>query len=338
MKKRGALVLLTLTAVLAFSGCKKEEKQNPFDYVSLGQYKGVEISLETSEVTEEEVDARIATILKTNQEFVEVDRSSLEGDQVNISVTGEIDGKINDGFTSEGYDILLGSDIYVMEGFVENLYDRRAGEQINFTLTIPASFQEQAFIGKEITFHVTVNSVKEAVIPELNDEFVAKVSEYSTVDEYKEYIKEGLIAEKEASSENYAKAEVLAVVMENANVIKFPEGAVEKQIEEIGEKYNVYATLQEMTVDEYIQENFGDTVQAYAEELVKQELVLEAIQKEEKLTLSDAEYKEKLPVFAELYSGMDAETFESNYGEETIKQAMLWDKSIEFLVENAIKN
>ena len=112
----------------------------------------------------------------------------------------------------------------------------------------------------------------------------------------------------------------------------------EKQIEEIGEKYNVYATLQEMTVDEYIQENFGDTVQAYAEELVKQELVLEAIQKEEKLTLSDAEYKEKLSVFAELYSGMDAETFESNYGKETIKQAMLWDKSIEFLVENAIKN
>lgn len=336
MKKRRTVVLLSLAATLAFFGCKKEVKENPLDYVTLGQYKGVEVQMETGDVTEEEVDVRIATILKANQLFQQVERASMQGDQVNINVKGEINGAINDGFTANGYDILLGSDIYVMEGFVENLLNRKAGEQIDFTLTIPSTFSEVALIGKEVTFHVTINSVKEAITPELNDEFVAKVSEYTTVEEYKESIREALVAEKQASSENYIKAEVLEAVMKNAQVKQYPEGAIENQVKEIGEKYNVYATLQEISVEEYIQKNFGDTVQAYAEELVKEELVLEAIQKEEKITLSDDEYKEKLPAFAEKYSSMEADAFEETYGVETIKQAMLWDKIIDFLVENAV--
>lgn len=336
MRKRGALALMAMTAVLAFAGCKKEEKTNVYDYITLGQYKGIEVSLETGEVTDENIDARIDRILKENQEFIEVERASVEGDKVNIDVTGEVAGAIDDGFTSEGYDIILGSGVYIMDGFQENLYNLVPGQEVEFKLIVPDNFSSQELVGQEVTFRVTVNSVMEGTIPELNDEFVSKVSEVDTVDAFREYIKEVLTTEIEMNSENYKKSQVLTAVLDNSEVIQYPEGSVEKQIEEINEKYNVYATLQEISVDEYIQKNFGNTVQVYAEELVKEELILAAIQEEEKITLTDAEYKEKLPAFAEKYAGMDADVFEDTYGVETIKQAMLWDKIIDFLVENAV--
>lgn len=336
MKKRGALALIALTAVLAFAGCKKEEKTNPFDYITLGQYKGVEITLENTDVTDEEVDARINKILNENLEYNEVSRTSKEGDKLIINVTGEIDGKVNDGFTSNDYELVLNSDIHIMEGFVDNLYDVDSSRDLEFTLTVPETFSTQTLVGKEVDFKVSISSVKEPKVPELTDDFVAKVSDKKTVDEFKTYVKEALETEKATALEDSKKVEALKATIDNATIVKYPEGAIDKQVAEIEDKYKVYASMQSITVDEYIQNYFGDTVQAYAEELVKQELVLAAIQKQEKISISNAEYKEKLPDFAAKYSIMSAETFEENYGKEAIKQAMLWDKTMDFLVDNAI--
>ena len=336
MKKRGALTLIALTAVLAFAGCKKEEKMNPFDYVTLGQYKGVEITLDNTDVTDEEIDTRINKILNENLEYNEVSRSSQEGDKLKINITGEVDGKVNDGFTSNDYELVLNNQIHIMDGFVENLYDVEPGKEVEFTVTVPETFLTQDLIGKDVDFKVKVSSVSEPKTPELTDEFVAKVSEKTTVDEFRDYVKETLESEKEAALENSKKIAALDTAISNATIISYPEGAVDDQIAEIQEKYQVYASMQNITVDQYIENNYGDTVQAYAEELVKQELVLAAIQKQEKISISNSEYKEKLPEFAEKYSLMSAETFEENYGKETIKQAMLWDKTMDFLVDNAI--
>lgn len=338
MKKKSALIMLAITVLIAFAGCSKKEESEVFqpnDYITLGEYKGIDVTVPGEEVTDEKIEARIFQMLQEQQEYVEVSRSSKNGDMMNIAVTGEIDGELNDGFTSESADVVLGDGVFIMEGFAEKLYEKEAGNELEFTLTVPESFSETDLIGKDVTFHVTVKSVKEQAIPELSDELIAKISDYSTIEEYKEYVKGVLAAEIDAKLENEKRAAVLSAVMENVVVISYPEGSVEEQVAGIEEKYNVYASLQEKTVEEYILENYGDTVQAYAEELVKEELVLEAIKKAEGIKVTNAEYKEKLPEFAKKYSMMDADAFESTYGEESIKQAMLWDKTINFLIENA---
>lgn len=330
-------MLLALTSVLAFSGCKKEEKvEDEVQYVTLGEYKGIEITKVSDEVTEDEVYARITTILEEHKEFVDVlDRESKDGDLINIDVTGEVGGIVEDGFTSEEFDIELGSGIYVMEGFAEHLLGVEAGEELDFDLTVPDSFSDATLIGQEVSLHVIVNSVKYGMTPELTDELVAEISDLSTVEEYQNYIREQLSEEKISTNQNNQKKELLAAVMKNATILQYPEGAIDKQIAEINDKYKTYATLQNITVEEYIQKYYGDTVEAYAEELVNEELVLNAIQKAEKITVSDSYYKEKLPEFAEKYAAMKAEDFEASYGKDTIKKAMLWDKTIQFLLDNA---
>lgn len=336
MKKRGALALVALTAVLAFTGCKKEEKTNPFDYVTLGQYKGIEITLDNTDVTDEEIETRITKILNENLDYNEVSRASMEGDKLKVNISGKVDGKTNDGFTSTDYELVLNSSVHIMQGFVENLYDLEAGQEKEFTVTVPENFANQELVGKDVEFTVNVSSVKEPKTPELTDDFGAKIAGKESVDEFKTYVKETLEKEKAEKLENSKKVNALQGAIDNATIIKYPDGAVEEQVAEIQEKYQVYASMQNITVDEYIQKSYGDTVQAYAEDLVKQELVLSAIQKQEKISISNSEYKEKLPAFAEKYSIMSEEAFEQNFGKETIKKAMLYDKTMDFLVENAV--
>ena len=144
--------------------------------ITLGEYKGIPVTVTEPTVTDEEVDAQIQQLLNSSAEYLEVDREAQLGDQVNIDYKGMKDGVAFDGGTAEGYDLVLGSNSFI-DGFESGLVGAKKGEEVTLNLTFPDPYQNNPDLaGQAVVFEVKVNNVKEKTVPELTDDFVAKVS------------------------------------------------------------------------------------------------------------------------------------------------------------------
>ena len=153
MKKYVRLTLCCAAAVMLASGCGKKsdtaeetttaasetqaEITDKGEVTNLGQYKGVEVTKQDTTVTEADLDQRIARILKANPEVTEItDRPAQKGDTVNIDYVGMKDGEAFDGGTAEGYDLELGSGVFI-DGFEDGLIGANTGEERSLNLTFP---------------------------------------------------------------------------------------------------------------------------------------------------------------------------------------------------------
>lgn len=336
MRKSSLWAVAALSLTLVLTGCKKEETVDLSQYVELGQYKGVEVTLISADVTEDDINSTIDEVLQANASYAEVDRAATAGDLINIDVTGTVDGKTNDGFTSTGFDLYSGYDNYIMTGFEQNLYGLKAGAETVFDVVVPEGFSTASLVGKTVTFTVKINSVSSLKAPELTEDTVKTISGYETIDEYKAALQEQLAATKAAAVETTKRSDAWKIATDNATVISYPEGSVEEKMTSVENQFSIYAQLNNQTVDEYLQAQIGATLQEYAENMVKQELVLAAIEKAENIKLTSAEYKEKLPEYAAKYNYTSEEDFETKFGKEKIEQSMLWEKIQQFVADQAV--
>ena len=161
MRKIGKLCLCGLAAALLLAGCSAgTDGEEYLGTVALAEYKGVKVNVIPAEVTDEEVENRIQSVLSQNQEEVEVDRAAEDGDVVNIDYTGYQDGEEFVGGSAEGEDLTLGSGSMI-DGFEEGIVGLKKGDTKELTLTFPEDYREQALAGQEVVFDITVNSVKE---------------------------------------------------------------------------------------------------------------------------------------------------------------------------------
>ena len=188
MKKKLMLLLCTVCAVTLLGGCgtgnkntggkkestekteKTEEKDdsekekasieyNVDDYVELGEYKGLEVSLGTYEVKDEDVKSRIESILTSYPVYEDLDKDTVEdGDFVNIDYEGIKDGEAFNGGTAEGAVLEIGSNSFI-DGFEEGLIGKKVGEKTDLNLTFPEDYQNEELAGQEVVFHVTVNKI-----------------------------------------------------------------------------------------------------------------------------------------------------------------------------------
>ena len=122
MKKIAKLCLCAAAALSLLAGCSgsAEEGQEDLGTVTLAEYKGVTVNVPPAEVTDEDVENRIQSVLSQNQEEVEVDRAAEEGDVVNIDYTGYQNGEEFAGGSAEGEDLELGSGTMI-DGFEDGL-------------------------------------------------------------------------------------------------------------------------------------------------------------------------------------------------------------------------
>ena len=201
------------------------------DYVTLGEYKGLEVLQSKQEVTQQDVDNFIHYTLEGYSELQPItDRDVVEnGDTANIDYEGKKDGVAFDGGTAQGQDLVIGSGTFI-PGFEEGLVGVKVGETVDLDLTFPEEYHSEELAGQKVVFTVTVNSISRHVDPELTDEFVAGlgIEGISTVAEFQEYAKQGL--EDQALEDfNYnVKMQVLTLVMNNAQIQEPPAELVEK--------------------------------------------------------------------------------------------------------------
>ena len=313
--------------------------------VELGEYKGLEIQEIDGEVSEKEIDQYIDTVRDKQAEVSDVtdaDAQLQKGDTANIDFVGKKDGEAFAGGSAQGYDLVIGSGSFI-PGFEEQMEGMKLGEVRNVELSFPEDYYVTDLAGQPVVFEVTLNAIKRKTLPELNDEFVKDVSNFETVDAYKEDIKAMLTEEKAAEIKNRYKAEAAQKVTEQSDVVA-PESQVKAEAENFMNDIKFQMSQQGISLEDYVKltngnmEDIENECKTRAESFVKQNIVFEAIAEKEGFEISDEELDAEFNKMAEMYK-QPVETVKEVFNMRgqvgLIKRNLLLEKVSDFLLENA---
>lgn len=357
MKKLSVVLAVTAMAAAVLSGCGKKEADmrylKDFDaskYVELGQYKGLEVSVEKNEVTDEEVNQYIDYILMYYTEPKEItDRTDVRtGDIANIDYVGTLDGVAFEGGTAEGYDLTIGSGSFI-DGFEDGLIGVNVGETVDLNLTFPEQYQSAELAGKDVVFKVTVNKIQEEVEPTLNDETVKTIDpSLNSVDEFKAQVKDTLIQQAEETRADDIFMQIQEQLFTDSTFKDAPSGFSDRifdtLMESIRESAEQYQT-DESQIASYFYgvsaENYEAELKDYCNnELVPQYLLMGAIAKAEGIEISDADMDESMKKeLEEASSTYSLDEYKELIGDlESYREYMLVEQVSDLLVENAVVN
>ena len=327
------------------------EKGKPFIFtaevalkpeVTLGKYKGVKVDKVEVEVTDAEVDAAIDAERERNARSISVtDRAVKDGDQTVIDFEGFKDGVAFEGGKSENYPLTIGSGAFI-PGFEDQLIGKNIGEEVEVNVTFPEEYQAEELAGQPAVFKVTVKEIKEKILPELDDEFAAEVSEFDTLAEYKEDVKKNLIEKREKDVKNAKEDAVIDAIIEDAKM-DIPEAMVETTQRQMIQEFAQNIQMQGLSMEQYFQftgltaEAMMGQVKPQAEKRIKSRLVLEAVVKAENIVATEEDFDNEIAKMAEMYK-MEADKVKESIGEEGKKQLMedlAVSKAVEFVVNEA---
>lgn len=315
MKKIIASVLVAVLC-LALAACSKNQlAENPVTGyktgdVTLGTYKGITYTALHTEVTDEDVQAAIDSLLSSKATTEEVtDRTTVQtGDIVSIDYSGKLDGVAFDGGTGSIDTLEIGSGQFI-PGFEDQLIGKEKGD-FSINVTFPESYPNSPELaGKPVVFDITLKSFSKKVIPELTDEFVTEVSEgaYTTVAAYREYAKQKVAEQyaKEDTQEN--QSNIIKAAIESSTYKVDLSSKIKNYADSLRERYDsvakqsygvdgatLYQALYGMDNNSY--ENFLNT---QAEMTIKYDYLRSAVAEAEnfELTKEDLdEVKEQLLV------------------------------------------
>ena len=313
------------------------------DYVTLGQYKGLEVTLAPTEVTDEEIQSEIQSTLSQNEKLTTLEEGTVEeGDVANIDYEGKLNGKAFDGGTAEGYDLTIGSGSFI-DGFEDGLIGKKIGDTVDLNLTFPKDYSSTDLAGKEVVFTVKINSVKRA--PKLTDELAAEISnnEYKTAEAYNNYIKEDLEKTKKENQHNQELNDLVALAYQNATANDYPQEMIDYQLEQVTSYYKSYADQYGMEYADFLKQQVGMTEEEFVKQMTEtvkqslgQEMVLRAIAETEGVEISDEKFQEKASEYAAQMGSTDVDAFISQYGKSTIMASILQDEAVEILEKNAV--
>lgn len=309
------------------------------EYVTLGEYKGVQYTKPAAiEVTDEEVDTQIQSTLESNKVKTPItDRDTVaEGDVANIDYEGLLDGKAFEGGTAQAQDLTIGSGQFI-DGFEDQLIGKKVGETATVNVTFPADYSSTDLAGKAVVFNVKINSINTETTPELTDEFVAGISESKTVDEYKQSVRDNITKTKEQDAESQKQSEIWKTIKANCQIKEYPQALVDDYTKKINDSYGSYAQQAGVTIEEFTTNYLGMSVEDFAKQNAADEMVFDAIVKDAKLELTDEEFKAKAAELATTYGYESADALIQQAGEVQLKQNILWEMMMKYLVDNAVE-
>lgn len=338
MKKRITTMVIGLLAGALLVGCGNGEISN--DKITITKYKGLEVeAVEEIEVTDESIQLTIDSdlqILSTETEIT--DRPAKEGDKVTIDYVGKMDGVEFEGGKAENQTFVLGQGQYI-EGFQEKIVGRKVGEIFDVDVTFPDPYPNNPdMAGKPAVFTMTLHKIVQIDVPELTDELLPEIgTSAKTVEEYKEQIRKDQEKSNAETVRQTLEQEVWQALIENCVVEEYPEDLMKEKKTSIESQFSSVASMYGMEVDEVVKTMYGLTVEEMAKELVCQELAIELIAEEEKITVTDKVYEKKMKEYAEQFAMDDIEEFEKTVGKENIEKTILQEMIADFLIENCVQ-
>lgn len=311
MKHARKYLCLLAALVLAagmFTGCAKTDSDEAFDYsgalnedgffkkvtasdyVTLPQYKGIEVSADVLVASDEDVQTQIDSVLSNYTTYTKItDRAAVDGDTLNIDYVGSVAGVEFDGGSTDGAgtDVTIGTTSYI-DDFMEQLIGHTPGETFDVAVTFPDDYTDTTLAGKDAVFNVTINSIQgDAIEAELTDAIAVDYG-FDTVAELKVAIEKSIILDQ--------KDEFMTTLVEQATVSKIPDRVMDYSTDLALAYYQGYADQYGVDLETFLKTYVGyDTVDAFIadntesiEGNAKRYLVIQAIAEAEDLTVDDA--------------------------------------------------
>ncbi|WP_130860099.1 trigger factor [Gracilibacillus phocaeensis] len=309
--------------------------------VTLGEYKGLEVEEESTEVTDEDVDAEIQQQQEQQAELVVKEEGVIEdGDTAVIDFEGFVDGEAFEGGQAENHSLEIGSNSFI-PGFEEQLIGKQTGEETEVEVTFPEEYHAENLAGKNATFKVKIHEIKAKELPELDDEFAKDVDEeVETLEELKEKTKKRLQEQKENQAETNKRESLVQQASDNAEV-DVPDVMVQSELDRMLQEFEQRLQMQGMTLEMYTQFS-GQDEDALKEQMkedaakrVKTNLTLEAIAEAEDVEVTDEDVEKELESMASMYN-MEIDQIKQALGGNAaaLQDDLKFQKAINVLVDN----
>ena len=311
--------------------------------VTLGQYKGIEVPETKVEVTDEEIEAELKKVQEQNAREITVDRPAENGDTVVIDFEGSVDGEVFEGGTAENHPLVLGSGSFI-PGFEDQLVGATADSDVEVNVTFPEDYQAKDLAGKAAVFKVKVHEIKKKELPEINDEFAQDVSEFDTLDEYKEDVKKGIAEQKEKAVRQEKQEKIIRQIVENAEM-DIPDPMVVTQTRQMMDQFAQQMQSNGLSMAQYYQftgltpDGLLEQMKPQAQKNIENRLVLEAIAAAEGITASEEEVEKEFANIAERY-GLTVDKVKEIFADEeteNIKSDIAAQKALDMITEAAVE-
>ena len=308
--------------------------------VELGDYKKLDVKKEAVKVSKKEVKETINRILKNFAEKKKVEREAKNGDEVIIDFLGKKDGVAFDGGKAEKFPLELGSKSFI-PGFEEGLIGKKAGDELSLNLEFPKDYHAKDLAGAKVVFEVKIHEVRENVEPEINEEFLSKLGNFKTKEEFEKQIEEDLKTQKQAEADEKFKDELVKKLAEVSKV-PVPEILLEDQKRSIEMDMQQNLMYSGLSLEDYL-ERMGKTreewlekdVKEAAEMRVKSGLALAELSKVEKVKSDTKELDARITQLKEQYGNSKEvqKQLSSDDVRRNLANQILTEKTIDLLVK-----
>ena len=326
---------------------KVDEKEIEYKFVltlkpevKLGKYTGLKAKKEAVKVTKEEVDNSVKEMQNRYKENVLKDGKIANGDVAVIDFEGFKDGKAFDGGKGENYSLEIGSNTFI-PGFEEQLIGHKADDEVEVKVTFPSDYHAEELKGKPVVFKVTIHEVKEVKVPELDKDFFEDLGMEGINDEesLRKQLEENIKVRKDHEAEEKWLDELLKEASSTMEV-EIPEAMVHEEIHHMIDEYSRNLQMQGITLEQFFQFtglNYDKLEEEYhdkAKDRVTYRLLIGAIIKEEKITVSDDEANKEAEEMAKKYQLTKDEFLKQFGGLEMIKNDLQVKKVFDMLKGN----
>lgn len=308
--------------------------------VELGDYKKLGVKKEATKVSKKEVKETIDRILKNFAEKKKVEREAKNGDEVIIDFLGKKDGVAFDGGKAEKFPLELGSKSFI-PGFEEGLIGKKAGDELSLDLEFPKDYHAKDLAGAKVVFEVKIHEVRENVEPEINEEFLSKLGDFKTKEEFEKQIEEDLKTQKQAEADEKFKDELVKKLAEVSKV-PVPEILLEDQKRSIEMDMQQNLMYSGLSLEDYL-ERMGKTheewlekdVKEVAEMRVRSGLALAELSKVEKVKSDTKELDDRIAQLKEQYGNSKEvqKQLSSDDVRRNLANQILTEKTIDLLVK-----
>ena len=302
--------------------------------VELGQYKGVEVTKADTEATDADVEEELKRVQEQNSRTVAVtDRAVKDGDNTVIDFEGFVDGVAFEGGKGTDYPLTIGSHSFI-DTFEDQIIGMNIGDEKEINVTFPEEYHVDDLKGKPAMFKVSVKEIKEKQLPELNDEFAQDVSDFDTIAEYKDDLKNKIADRKSREAKAKQEDEAIAKIIEDSKM-DIPDAMVDTHVNRMVEDFA--QRLQQhtgMTADKIMEEMKPEAVKR-----IQSRLVLEAVVKAENIETSEEDFEAELKKMAETYK-MELDQikeFMGDYEKKQIKEDLAIQKAIEVITGSVVE-
>ena len=370
--KRLVAAGLALAMTLSLAACKDKDASvekggkttakeaetiiyNPADYVTLGEYENVPVTITGDyDTSEEAVKAYIGEQLDALGFIEDKSADTVKKDSiVNVDYTGLKDGVAFQGGTATDQKIDVGNNSSAdgttgfIEGFTDGLVGAKVGDTVDCEVTFPEDYSATDLAGQQVIFRFTVNYICKKVTADtkLTDDFVKENFDYDTVDAFETAMKEELEENVNSQKTSDIRSAVINTVVSNATINGYPDAVVNQRKEAYLESYttqyggydNFEAQMQSygMDMDSFLQE-----MESGIKTNLETEMVFGLIADKLGLTLDEDGFSEycqnmmlnnSISSLDELYGNYGGSTAQ---GESYLRRIYVCNKAVEYCVDH----